>query len=78
MDSNIKITIGTNGLPQQEFANKKYHLYPNERYFSRGTTRMHVAVYKLYFGDIPKGYHVHHVNKNTWDNRIENLEKFRF
>lgn len=74
MDGNIKITIGANGLPTQEFKGKQYFLYPKERYFSRGNKRMHTTVYKFYYGDIPKNYHVHHSDGNTWNNEITNLQ----
>ena len=74
MDSNISIKIGNDGYPFQEFNGKIFRLYPKERYFSRGATRMHTEVWKFYNGVIQKGCHVHHINSNTWDNRIENLE----
>ena len=58
----------------QSFNGKEYKLYPGERYFSRGCKRLHREVWKSYYGDIPKGYHVHHKDENTWNNEIENLE----
>lgn len=36
--------------------------------------RAHQWVWKNSHGEIPKGYHIHHVNENKSDNRIENLE----
>ena len=34
----------------------------------------HIRVWKKYYGNIPNGMQVHHINKNKQDNRIENLE----
>ena len=58
----------------QVFNGKEYKLYAGERYFSRGTKRLHREVWKFYNGQIPKGYHVHHKDENTWNNDISNLE----
>lgn len=33
----------------------------------------HRLVWEKYNGEIPKGYHIHHINGNKQDNRIENL-----
>lgn len=35
---------------------------------------MHILVYETFVGSIPKGYEVHHINKNRQDNRLDNLE----
>lgn len=39
------------------------------------STRIHRLVYETFVGEIPKGrkYHIHHINHNKQDNRIENL-----
>ena len=34
----------------------------------------HCLVYKVFVGDIPENYDVHHINGNPKDNRVENLE----
>ena len=38
------------------------------------TVSLHEAVWRFYFGDIPKGYVIHHRNGIKSDNRIENLQ----
>ena len=35
---------------------------------------LHRLIYEDHYGEIPKGYIVHHKNENKLDNRIENLE----
>lgn len=41
----------------------------------RKSTRIHRLVYESFIGDTPKGrkYHIHHINHNKQDNRVENL-----
>jgi hypothetical protein len=73
MAASEEIKIGNEITPTQEFNGKTYFLYKGEQYFSKGNNRLHTDVWKYYKGDIQKGYHVHHINSNTTDNRIENL-----
>lgn len=35
---------------------------------------LHHWVWEQHYGDIPTGYHIHHINGNRLDNRIENLQ----
>lgn len=58
----------------QEFNGKLYKLHTGEKYLTRGIKKLHREVWKHYNGDIPKGMHIHHINENKLDNRIENLE----
>lgn len=74
MEKYFGITIGDDGLPTQRFNSKDFRLFPKEKYFSRGTKRMHVYVWEYYNGKVPKGYHIHHKDENIWNNSIENLE----
>jgi hypothetical protein len=73
MEKNIRITERQYIIPIQIFNGKEYKLYSTERYFSRGKKRLHVEVWKYYNGEIPKGYHIHHVDGNTQNNDIKNL-----
>lgn len=54
-----------------EWGGEIWHTYG--RHYER-TIRLHRAVWEEANGPIPKGYHVHHVNGNKADNRLENLE----
>jgi DNA-binding phage protein len=46
------------------------------RNFSRGKPpcNLHRAIYRDHFGTIPPNFHVHHLDRNTKNNRIENLQ----
>jgi hypothetical protein len=73
MAGNIEIREEQYVIPIQLFNGKEYRLYKGERYFSRGNKRLHTEVWKYYKGEIPKGYHIHHVDGNTSNNDISNL-----
>jgi hypothetical protein len=70
----LEIKIGDDGNPYQEFNGRKYKLYPGRRYFTQHKHSMHRVVWEFFNGKIPKGKHIHHINENSWDNRLENLE----
>jgi hypothetical protein len=73
MEKSQDIEEGFKSIPTQTFQGKQYFLYPNERYFSKGSNRLHRVVWEHYNGKVPKGYHVHHVDGNTHNNEISNL-----
>jgi hypothetical protein len=75
MDRDFEIKIGDKGLPQQFYRGKSFTLSSGERYFNNGKNKMHWWVWEHEHGrKRPKGYHIHHIDGNTWNNRIENLE----
>lgn len=64
-----------------EFNGRKYHRYPNAKgrtervyYSASGHRRLHTDMYKHYFGEIPEGHCIHHIDGNTENNDISNLE----
>lgn len=69
-----------------EYKGQKYHRYPNSSrrqlrfYFWRHSKwkeapqALHREIWKDNFGDIPKGFVVHHKDDNTLNNDISNLE----
>ena len=65
-------------LPFQTFNNIKFTPrkvgYYGRTNQSRGL--MHRYVWEFYNGKIPKGYELHHKNKDKTDNRISNLELY--
>lgn len=55
----------------QKFDGKTYYKCGN--YYQRKGKRLHRVVWEYYNGAIPDGWHVHHINGDRSDNRIENL-----
>lgn len=62
-----------------------YYRYPNSKNWSlrhyfgspMGARRkkfLHRAIYESALGPIPRGHHIHHKDKNTLNNLIENLQ----
>lgn len=56
----------------QEFAGCRYYLCGF--YFQRNGVRLHRDVWRVHYGPIPPGYHIHHRDGNRANNQIENLE----
>ena len=65
-----------------EFEGIKYYRYPDSenirmsKYFRNTSknTQLHREIWKSLKGDIPKGYHIHHIDGNSLNNHIDNLE----
>lgn len=61
----------------QEFCGKRFALRNNDGHFfgksGRKTTTLHRIVWSHYFGEIPKGFAVHHIDHDKSNNNIENL-----
>lgn len=43
-------------------------------YFQRKGVRLHRTVWEYHHGPIPKGYDIHHIDENRYNNQIENLQ----
>lgn len=56
---------------QQSFNGVVYYLCGD--YFQKKGKRLHRAVWEYHNGEIPKGYHIHHVDGNKANNNIDNL-----
>ena len=73
MDRDFQITIGDDLKLYQCFNGRKYTLHPGERYFRRHKYAMHWHVWEFYHGKRPKGFHVHHIDDDPWNNQPDNL-----
>lgn len=58
----------------QYFNGSLYRIWPSDRYFSKGGSRLHRDVWRAAFGPIPEGCHVHHRDSNPKNNALDNLE----
>ena len=65
------------------FNGEEYRRSPKSKYYFKHTTRnserkgarqLHRAVWEFYNGEIPKGYHIHHIDGDIDNNDISNLE----
>ena len=58
----------------QYFDGGLYRLWPSDKYLSRGGKKLHRDVWRIAFGAIPDGCHIHHRDGNPKNNCIANLE----
>jgi hypothetical protein len=63
-----RITIRFNGNLYQKYSDRPYFERVGGRYL------LHRDVWEFHNGPIPKGFHVHHIDGDTSNNSIENLE----
>ncbi len=62
------------------FNGSTYYRYPGSKhrehrcYFSDGVRMLHREIYKASYGEIPRGFHVHHKDHNPLNNAPDNLE----
>ena len=78
MEKGIGTESRGQALETQVFNGKTYFLYRGEKYFSKGTKRLHRVVWEFYNGKIPAGYQIHHKDGNPKNNDISNLECIPF
>jgi|GWRWMinimDraft_5_1066013.scaffolds.fasta_scaffold05456_4 hypothetical protein len=69
----VSIT-GDNGILEQWFNGKRYRCYEGRNYFTKHKYSLHVDVWIFFNGEIPDGYEIHHIDENTHNNNIQNLE----
>src|SRR5438067_6461268 len=56
----------------QEFNGSRYYLCG--KYFQRKGVRLHIAVWTYHHGDVPDGWHIHHIDEDRSNNDPTNLE----
>lgn len=60
-----------------EFNGKIYKVYGSEKYYIdsyRWWKRLHIAVWEFYHWPVPQWFEVHHIDENTFNNDMSNLE----
>lgn len=72
-------TIVFNGVkfrryPESKHLHLRSYFYPSGNYQKRGIQALHIEIWKAVHGEVPAGYHIHHIDGNTLNNSIENLE----
>lgn len=56
-----------------------YNFYPTKQGYYAGSVgkkkikRLHIYIWEKYYGAVPKGYHVHHIDEDKTNNDISNL-----
>ena len=62
-----------------KYKGKNYHRYPEAKQLSRRNYYyngefLHRQIYKDNFGEIPKGFHIHHKDHDVFNNKPNNLQ----
>ena len=58
----------------QYFDGGLYRLWPSDKYLSKGGKKLHRDVWRIAFGAIPDGCHIHHKDSDPKNNQLHNLE----
>lgn len=53
---------------------KKTGYYLSSKFINNKRKRLHIYMWEKYNGNVPKGYQVHHIDRNKGNNDIENLK----
>jgi len=64
-------------MQEQYFNGIRFTIGPERKYFSNSAVKpksMHCYVWSYYNGEIPKGYDIHHIDGNRYNNDISNLQ----
>lgn len=64
-------------MQEQYFNGIRFTIGPGRKYFSNSAVRpksMHCYVWSYYNGEIPKGYDIHHIDGDRYNNDISNLQ----
>lgn len=64
--------------PMSKRLQLRNYYYPHAGHIKKGVGALHREVWKHNRGPIPEGMHVHHKDRNTLNNSIENLEVVDF
>lgn len=60
------------------FNGSSFSKHPKQKYYyatiKQKKKSLHRAVWEYHKGEIPKGYHIHHIDGNQFNNEIDNLE----
>ena len=72
-------TVVFNGVRFNRYPNSKNksdsrYYRPGAAHIRRGVGYLHQEIWKSAHGEIPAGHHIHHIDRNTLNNDIGNLE----
>lgn len=67
-----KPQLGKHGMPAA-WRGRWYHRMASGHYRHAKGDLLHRAIWKVHFGPIPEGFHVHHVDEDPGNNQLDNL-----